>query len=95
MSFNSSLNDVDAILFNEFGEEAIYSGVKPCHVIIDQNVQSFDGHESSSATDRIEISFNLSEVSPVKGASVRTELRTYTLGDQVGNDGNIARFEAK
>lgn len=92
MSFKSSLNDMDAVLFNEFAEDSIYNGVSICHAVIDMDVEQFGGFDTRGAARRHEASLLVAEVpAPKRGQSLVTDTQKFVIDGVISNDGFVVK----
>lgn len=93
MNFKNIVRDMDAELFNEFSETAIYNGVDAVRVVIDLDVEQFGGFETTGIAKRHEISFLVSEIStPLRGQTIETNGGVFSFDGSISNDGHVARW---
>ena len=84
------MSDMDSVLFNEFGEDAIYNGVSLCHVVVDLNVERLNGF-GEVAVNAVELTLNKKEVGRViKGDTFKTDIGLFTVNNPpISDDGSI------
>lgn len=92
-SFKKAVSAMDAVLFDSFGEPAIYNGSTKARVVIDLDVEQLGAFDTQGPVRRHEVSFLVSEISnPKRGQAIVAESGEYILDGSIVNDGRVARW---
>lgn len=83
-AFDEMAGSLESAIFSTFADTAVYQPRVgepiPCRVIVDRDVEVFDPMDVSSAIFRHEAEFLNTEVTPVRGATVKRGTEVWQIG---------------
>lgn len=93
MSFSDEVRSMDAALFDEFAETALYNGGEKVSVVVDLDVEQFGGFDTDGPVKRHEVTFFSSQIpNPKRGQTIKTATGTFTLDGSISGDGHLSRW---
>lgn len=85
--FDEAADRLDDAVFGFFGDAAEYrpaaGGARPCQMILDQDVETYDPNDVSVVVYRDEAEFLNREGVPVRGDSVVHKGKTWRIGQRL------------